>query len=121
MKRTLNKTSIMPDYQWKLTIVGRNLVLSNWIKLMPEAQEQMLEEADELMEILPLSERQSLITSLEILQSDINPQFQSKIQQIFSNHISIDIRKNLELSIQKTELAANSLDDNSSRLMETIK
>ncbi|MBE9126412.1 hypothetical protein [Coleofasciculus sp. LEGE 07092] len=69
--RTFGETINMPDYQWKLTIIERNLLLSNWIKLMPEAQAQILEEADELMKELPLSDQQRLLAFLETLKSNI--------------------------------------------------
>ncbi len=92
----------MPDYQWKLTIVERNLILSNWMKLIPEAQERMLEEADDLMGDLPLPHRQQLLTSLEMLQDYTEEDLQQKIQQILSSQLSSDIRKTLESSIQNT-------------------
>ncbi|MFP4103820.1 hypothetical protein [Coleofasciculus sp.] len=57
----------MPEYQWKLTIVERNLLYSNWITLMPEAQERILEEAEELLRDLPLLDKQRLLTFLASL------------------------------------------------------
>lgn len=102
----LDKTSIMPEYQWKLTIVERNLLLSNWMKLIPEAQEQMLWEADDLMGDLPLLDRQRLLTSLETLQNHIGQDLQPKIQQILGSQSSLDIRKALEMNIQSTTLSA---------------
>jgi hypothetical protein len=77
----------MFEYQWKLTIVERNLLLSNWIKLMPEAQEQMLEEADELMGELPMSDKERLLTSLATLQDYTEESLQQKIQQILGSHV----------------------------------
>lgn len=100
----LNETSIMPNYQWKLTIVERNLLLSNWVKLMPEAQEQMLREADDLIGDLPLPDRQRLLTLLETLMYHTPSDLPPKIQQILSNHLSIDITETLELSIQNAKL-----------------
>ncbi|HEY9822603.1 MAG TPA: hypothetical protein V6D35_17805 [Candidatus Sericytochromatia bacterium] len=99
----------MPDYQWKLTIVERNLILSNWMKLIPEAQERMLEEADDLMGDLPLPHRQQLLTSLEILQDYTEEDLQQKIQQILSSQLSPDIRKTLESSIQNTTWSPTSV------------
>ncbi len=90
----------MSEYQWKLTIVERNLLLPNWMKLMPEAQEQMLEEADELLEDLPLLDRHRLLTSLATLQSHLDEHFQRKIKRILSDRSSHDIINALELSIQ---------------------
>ncbi len=102
----LNETSNMPEYQWKLTIVERNLSLSNWVKLIPEAQEQILWEADDLMGDLPLPDRQRLLTSLEKLQNFIEEDLQPTIQQILTSQLSPDIRKVLESSIQNTGLSA---------------
>jgi hypothetical protein len=64
----LDATSNMSEYQWKLTIVERNLLPANWIKLIPEAQEQMLWEADALLEGLPVSHKPQLLTALETIQ-----------------------------------------------------
>jgi hypothetical protein len=105
----LDETSNMPKYQWKLTIVERNLLLSNWVKLIPEAQEQMLWEADDLMGDLPLPDRQRLLTSIETLQDHIGEDLQQKIQQILSSQLSPDIRKALESRIQNTSLSAAAL------------
>jgi hypothetical protein len=100
----------MPDYQWKLTIVERNLLLSNWIELMPEAQEQMLEEADELIADLPLPERQRLLTLLETLQDHTQQECQrQKIAQILSNPSSSDIRNALELTIRNSHFCMDAL------------
>ncbi|MEQ8753166.1 MAG: hypothetical protein RID09_06560 [Coleofasciculus sp. G1-WW12-02] len=44
---------------------GRNLSQSNGINLLPEAQEQILEEADELLNVLPFPHKQRLKTFLE--------------------------------------------------------
>ena len=105
----LDETSNMPEYQWKLTIVERNLLLSNWIKLIPEAQEQMIWEADGLIGDLPLSDRQRLLTSLEILQDNTEEDLRENIQRILSNHLSLDIRKTLERSIQNTTFSTAGL------------
>lgn len=96
----LYEKSNMPEYQWKLTIVERNIVLSNWIKLIPEAQEQILGEADELMGDLPPEDRQRLLTSLEMLQEHAEENLQAKIQQILSNYLSLGIREALEFNLQ---------------------
>ncbi len=98
----------MPEYQWKLTIVERNLLLSNWIKLIPEAQEQMLWEADDLMRDLSLLDRQRLLTSLEMLQDHIEEDWQQRIQRILSRELNGDIRKALESSIQNTAISGGS-------------
>ena len=98
----------MPEYQWKLTIVERNLLLSNWIKLIPEAQEQMLWETDDLMRDLPLPDRQRLLTSLEMLQDNIEEDLQQRIQRILSRELNGDIRKALESSIQNTAISGGS-------------
>jgi hypothetical protein len=72
----------MSAYQWKLTIIERNLSLSNWLDLLPEAQERTLEEAEELIEdLLPL-DKQRLIASLEKLQDCAEEAAEQKIQQI---------------------------------------
>jgi len=78
----------MPEYQWKLTIVERNLLLANWRKLMPEAQERMLHEAEELMRDLSLSDRQGLFTSLETLFYHTEEDLQQMIQQILNSQLS---------------------------------
>jgi len=116
----LHETSNMPEYQWKLTIVERNLLLSNWIKLIPEAQEQMLQEADELMGDLPLPDRRRLLTSLETLQGHTEKKLQQQIQQILSHQLSLDIRKVLELHIQNTTLSTDGLKIDSSVLVEAV-
>ncbi len=94
----------MPEYQWKLTIVERNLVLSNWVKLLEEAQEQILWEADELMGELPLPDRQRLLNSIEMLLDHTEANLQQKMQQILSSYLSLDLRTALELNRQNTEL-----------------
>ncbi len=96
----------MPEYQWKLTIVERNLLLSNWMKLIPEAQEQMLWEANDLMGDLPLPDRQRLLTALEMLQDNIEQDLQQQIRQILRSHSNFDIREALELNLQNTTLEA---------------
>ncbi|MEQ9551412.1 MAG: hypothetical protein RIM23_17600 [Coleofasciculus sp. G3-WIS-01] len=79
----------MPEYQWKLTIVERNLLYSNWINLMPEAQERILEEAEELLRDLPLLDKQRLLAFLASLK-DTEKHLHYKIQQIVSHHIRIN-------------------------------
>jgi len=110
----------MPDYQWKLTIVERNLLFSNWVKLIPDAQEQMLWEANDLMDELPLITKQRLLTSLEILHNHTDAHWQQKIHQILSNQFNADIRKSLELNIQNTTLSTDGLERDSSVLIEAI-
>jgi hypothetical protein len=100
----LDATSNMPQYQWKLTIVERNLRPSNWSKLILEAQEQMLWEADILMEDLPLIYKSQLLTALENLQGDVEEVLQQQLQQIVSKHSSHDIHKVLELSLKNNTL-----------------
>lgn len=79
----------MPEYQWKLTIIERNLLLSNWMNLIPEAQERMLEEADELMTILPFFDKQRLLASLETLQYHTQAELHQKIQQILRSQMEL--------------------------------
>ncbi|MBE9129038.1 MULTISPECIES: hypothetical protein [unclassified Coleofasciculus] len=79
----------MPEYHWKLTIVERNVMPTNWINLIPEAQERILEEAEELMRDLSLPDRRRLLTALERLQNHIEEYFQPKIQQILSSQLSM--------------------------------
>jgi hypothetical protein len=105
----------MSEYQWKLTIVERNLLLANWNNLMSEAQEQMLEEADKLMGELPLPDRQRLLTSLETLQGHTEEDSQRKIKQILSDRSTHDIINALELSIQNHHYCTDS-----STLMEPV-
>ncbi len=100
----LDATNTMLEHQWKLTIVERNLLPANWIKLIPEAQEQMLWEADILLADLPLSHKPQLLTALETLQAYVEEDSQQKIQQIISNYSSHDIHKVLELSLKNTTL-----------------
>jgi len=79
----------MPEYQWKLTIIERNLLLSNWMNLIPEAQERMLEEAGELMAMLPFSDRRRLLASLETLQYHTQAELHQKIQQILGSQMEL--------------------------------
>jgi len=117
----LDETSDMPKYQWKLTIVERNLLLSNWMKLLPEAQEQMLWEANVLMEEdLSLPDKQRLLISLETLQDHTEEDFQQKIQEILSSQLNLDIREALELNIQNTTFCADGLEIDASALVESI-
>lgn len=99
----------MPDYQWKLTIVERNLSLFNWMKLMPEAQERMLEEADELMGDLPLPHKQQLLALLETLYNHVDEDFQRQISQILSHHSSTELRSTSKLPIQNNTLSSDFL------------
>jgi hypothetical protein len=116
----LDETSNMPEYQWKLTIVERNLLLSNWMKLIPEAQEQMLWEAGGLIGDLPLPDRQRLLRSLKALEDHTEKDLQQKIQQILSTQLSLEIRQALELNIHNTTLSADRLGLNSSALLKAV-
>jgi hypothetical protein len=117
----LDETSDMPKYQWKLTIVERNLLLSNWMKLLPEAQEQMLWEANVLMEEdLSLPDKQRLLISLETLQDHTEEDFKQKIQEILSSQLNLDIREALELNIQNTTFCADGLEIDTSALVESV-
>ncbi|NET62282.1 MAG: hypothetical protein F6K47_41110 [Symploca sp. SIO2E6] len=80
----------MPEYQWKLIIVERNLLLANWKKLMPEAQERMLQEAEDLMRDLPPSDNERLLISLETLQYHTQDYLQQMIQQILISHLTLE-------------------------------
>lgn len=110
----------MSEYQWKLTIVERNLLLPNWLKLMDEAQEQMLKEAEELIGYLPLPDRQGLVTLLATLQDHLEEGFQQKIIQILNNHSNHELRKSVELSVLKNNLSADVLPMNSSPWMQSV-
>ncbi len=110
----------MSEYQWKLTIVERNLVLPNWMKLMADAQEQMLEEAEELIGYLPLPDRQRLVTLLATLQDHLEEYFQLKIFQILNNHSHDEPRNSVELSVLKNNLSADVLPMTSSPLMKSV-
>lgn len=57
---------------------------------MPEAQERMLQEAEELMRDLPLADRQRLLISLETLRYHTEEDLQQMIQQILTSHLSLD-------------------------------
>lgn len=118
--RVLDEISRMSEYQWKLTIVERNLVLPNWMKLMADAQEQMLEEADELIGYLPLPDRQGLVTLLTTLQDHLEEDFQQKIIQILNNHSNDELRNSVELSVLKNNLSADVLPMNSSPWMQSV-
>ena len=56
---------------------------------MPEAQEQMLQEAEELMKDLPLADRERLLISFETLQCHTQGDLQQMIQQILSSQLSL--------------------------------
>lgn len=62
----------------------RNLKISNWIDLFPEAQEQMLREVAELSEELPLPRYQTLISMLEKLLKHSPEHLQREIQNFLS-------------------------------------
>lgn len=72
----------MSAYQWKLAIIERNLSLSNWLNLLPEAQERTLQEAEDLIEGLPVPDKQRLIGALEKLHNCTQADIQQTIQQI---------------------------------------
>lgn len=96
----LDATSNMSEYHWKLTIVARNLLSSNWSKLIPEAQEQMLWEANVLLEDVTLAHKSQLLIALANLQGDVEELMQQQLQQIVSKHSSHDLHKVLELSLK---------------------
>jgi hypothetical protein len=110
----------MSEYQWKLTIVERNLVFPNWLKLMTEAQERMLEEAEELIGFLSLPDRQRLLTLLAMLQDHVEADFQQKITQIVNNHSHHELNNCVELSLLKNNLSADVLPMTSSPLMKSV-
>lgn len=110
----------MPEYQWKLTIVERNLLLSNWMRLIPEAQERMLEEADQLIADLPLSDRQRLMASLGILQQHTEKNLQKRIMQILSPKSSKDIINVLEFNVKNNNLSPSTPQVNSVTLVKSI-
>lgn len=76
---------------------------------MPEAQEQMLEEADELIGYVPLVDSQRLLTLLETLQDHTEEQVHGKINQILSHHSSSQISHPWELNLQNNNLSADIL------------
>ncbi|EDX77035.1 hypothetical protein MC7420_172 [Coleofasciculus chthonoplastes PCC 7420] len=49
----------------------------------------MLEEADELMAMLPFSDRQRLLASLEMLQPHTQAELHQKIQQILGSQMEL--------------------------------
>lgn len=59
---------------------------------MPEAQAQMLEEADELMGILPLPHKQQLLALLETLYNHVDEDLQHQIKQLLSEHSRTELR-----------------------------
>lgn len=67
---------------------------------MPEAQEQMLEEADELIGDVPLRDSQRLLTLLETLQDHTEEEVHRKINQILSHQSSAQISHPFELNLQ---------------------
>ena len=87
---------------------------------MPEAQEQMLEEADELIGDLPLPDSQRLLTSLETLQDHTQEEVQRKIKQILSNPSSSNITNPLELSLQNNNLSADILQMDSWAFLKSV-
>lgn len=110
----------MPDYQWKLNIIERNLSLSNWMKLMPEAQEQMLEEADELIGDVPLRDSQRLLTLLKTLQEHTAEEVHRKINQILSHQSSAQISHAFELNLQNNNLSADVLQMDSWAFLKSV-
>lgn len=76
---------------------------------MPEAQERILEEADELMGEIPVSDKERLLNYLETLQNHAEPNFRCKMNQILSNQSSSGIKSVLELSIQTVNLSSDDL------------
>lgn len=68
------------------TIVFRNIALSNWADLLPEAQVQMLEEVAILIncETLLLGKKHQLALRLDGLQSYVNEGQRERIIQILA-------------------------------------
>ncbi|NEO31142.1 MAG: hypothetical protein F6K36_12055 [Symploca sp. SIO3C6] len=65
-------------------IVLRNLTLSNWSDLLPEAQQQMFEEVTKLIscDALPLGKKQQLRMSLDTLCSCVSEVHKNRISQL---------------------------------------
>lgn len=87
---------------------------------MPEAQERMLEEADELIGAVPLPDRQQLLTLLETLKDHTPEEVQCKITRILGNSSSSDIKNPLELSIQNNNLCADVLQMDSWAFLKSV-
>ncbi|NEO32990.1 MAG: hypothetical protein F6K36_21715 [Symploca sp. SIO3C6] len=68
------------------TIVFRNIALSNWANLLPEAQVQMLEEVADLIncESLLFGKKQQLVLRLDSLQSYVTEAQKARIIQILA-------------------------------------
>ncbi|NET07891.1 MAG: hypothetical protein F6K16_24925 [Symploca sp. SIO2B6] len=68
------------------TIVFRNIALSNWANLLPEAQVQMLEEVAGLIncESLLFGKKQQLVLRLDSLQSYVTEAQKARIIQILA-------------------------------------
>ena len=76
---------------------------------MPEAQERMLEEADELMGEIPQSDTERLLNYLETLQNHAETSFRCKINQILNNQSSPRLQSVVKRSNQSINLSSNDL------------
>lgn len=76
---------------------------------MPEAQERMLEETDELMGEILLADKERLLKLLATLQNHAETNFRCKINQILSNQSCSRIKSVLELSNQTLNLSSDDL------------
>ena len=98
----LEEKSRMVDYQWKLPIIERNFLPSNWLDLIPEAQEQSLQEAEDLREELAVSDKLQLLASLERLQEYTEDYLQPKLRQILNSQLSLDRGTIIEFRTQSS-------------------
>lgn len=87
---------------------------------MPEAQEQMLEEADELIGDVPLVDSQRLLTLLETLQEHTEEQVHGKIKQILSHQSSAQLSHPWELNLQNNNLSADVLQLDSWAFLKSV-
>lgn len=76
-----------------LQIVLRNLTLSNWSDLLPEAQQQMFEEVSKLISCnaLTLGKKQQLRMSLDALCSRVSEVHRNRISQLLALSASYTI------------------------------
>ncbi len=78
----LGKLSLNPQVKWKLTIIERNLSIHNWINLTLEAQDGVLDEVLEIMNLLPSLEFQHLFAFLKDIFDIADESLNSKIKHI---------------------------------------
>lgn len=95
--------SLLPYFQMRSTdmneteaifrIVLRNLTLSNWSDLLPEAQQQMFEEVSKLISLnaLTLGKKQQLRMSLDALCSRVSEVHRNRISQLLALSASYTI------------------------------